>query len=94
MTLMLWIVRIIIIVLIIRFVISLIRGAMTQVGTGPRGPGARSKRQPERLGGTLVQDPQCGTYLPQDRAITVVAAGSPRHFCSTRCRDEWMSRER
>lgn len=89
MTLLLWIVRILILLIIIRFVVSLVRSAL-----GPRtGTSRDTKRKPERIGGTLVQDPQCGTYLPQDRAIALARGGSTRYFCSAKCRDEWVSRE-
>lgn len=89
MTLMLWIVRLLILLIIIRFVVSLFRSA-TSAPAG--GPGRSRKRPPERIGGTLVRDPQCGTYLPQDRAVSVVRNGTPTYFCSTRCRDEWSDR--
>lgn len=90
MTLLLWIVRILVLLLIVRFVVTMVRQAM-QSGRSKRAPqqGGRSGRQPERIGGTLVQDPHCGTYLPQDRAIAVASGGSTTYFCSTKCRDEW-----
>lgn len=86
--LLLWIVRLIVLILIIRFVVRMFSGALGRRAGVPRQP----KRPPERIGGTLVQDPQCGTYLPQDRAITVVKGGSTAYFCSAKCRDEWASR--
>lgn len=87
--LLLWIVRLIVLILIVRFVFRMFAGVRgRQTGGAARQP----KRPQERIGGTLVQDPQCGTYLPQDRAITVVKGGSTAYFCSTRCRDEWTSR--
>src|SRR5690606_18149766 len=71
MTLLFWIVRLLVLFLIIRFVVLMVRSALVAAGggssDGPARGGTRVKRT-ERLGGTLVQDPQCGTYLPEDRA--------------------------
>ncbi len=93
MTLLIWIVRVLILFIIIRFIVLMVRsalaGASETTGTGTR---ARVKKRPERLGGTLVQDPECGTYLPADRAITVESRGSVHHFCSVACRDKWQGR--
>lgn len=92
MTLLIWIVRLVVLLLIVRFVVTMIRQAMRHSkGAGPA-PGSRSKRPVERLGGTLVQDPQCGTYLPKDRALAVTDGGSTQYFCSDKCRAEWARR--
>lgn len=93
MALLLWILRLIVLLIIIRFVVVLVRQVMARsrtTGGGSSRP--RAGRTPERIGGTLVQDPQCGTYLPQDRAIVVLRGGAATYFCSTRCRDEWAGR--
>jgi YHS domain-containing protein len=88
-TLLIWIVRLVVLLLIVRFVVTMIRQAMQHSrGAGPAA-GSRSKRPVERLGGTLVQDPQCGTYLPKERALAVTVGGSTQYFCSDKCRDEW-----
>lgn len=95
MTLLLWIARILILLLIIRFVVTMVRQAMQSARSkGAPQQRGRSGRQPERIGGTLVQDPHCGTYLPQDRAIMVVSGDSATYFCSTKCRDEFAARSR
>ena len=88
MTLILWFIRLLIILLIIRFVVVMVRQAMGQ----SRGGSSRARvprRPPERIGGTLVQDPHCGTYLPKERALAVTAGGTTHYFCSDRCRDDW-----
>lgn len=93
MTLLFWIVRLLVLFLIIRFVVLMVRSALVAAGggssDGPARGGTRVKRS-ERLGGTLVQDPQCGTYLPEDRAIALRVGGTTHHFCSTACRDAWQ----
>jgi len=90
-TLLLWIVRLVILLLIVRFVVTMVRRALHARASVPS-PGGRPTRQAERIGGTLVQDPQCGTYLPKDRAIAVTAGGSMQYFCSDTCRDAWARR--
>ena len=40
----------------------------------------------------LVRDPICGTFVVPGRAIAAIRDGRPLHFCSTRCRDAYMSR--
>jgi hypothetical protein len=86
MTLLFWIVRLVIIILVVRMVVQLFSGR-TRVGRGrqPR----QAPRPQERLGGTLVRDPHCGTYVPQDRAIAVGSAPDLVYFCSPGCRDAW-----
>ncbi len=62
--------------------------------TGSRRP-QRSRpttSSPERSGGTLVRDPQCGTYIPQSRAIRVGSGNQALYFCSPACRDAYERR--
>jgi hypothetical protein len=35
----------------------------------------------------LVRDRVCNTFLPRERALTLVIAGREEHFCSATCRD-------
>jgi uncharacterized protein len=91
--LLLWIVRLLVLLLIIRFVVGMVRQAMQSArAKGAPQQRGRSGRHPERLGGTLVQDPQCGTYLPKDWALTAGAGSATQYFCSDKCRDEWAGR--
>ncbi len=87
MTLMLWIVRIlvalIVLRLVMRFIGSVIAGASAKATQTPR------KSRQERLGGTLVRDPQCGTYIPQQHALSSGSGEGALYFCSTACRDTW-----
>lgn len=93
MTLLLWIVRLLVLLLIVRFVVTMVRQALLHSKSTGRPPrGGQTTRPPERIGGTLVQDPQCGTYLPKERAIAVTSAGSTQYFCSDTCRDAWKAK--
>jgi hypothetical protein len=89
MTLIIWVVRVLLIALILRFVLQGIARMIT-----PARQVKRPRRPQERIGGSLVRDPQCGTYLPEDRAFTVRQANQALHFCSTACRDAWMAAHR
>ena len=81
MTVVLWAVRILIILLIVRIVISWFAGRRLDRRRRASAPG------PERLGGHLVRDPQCGTFVAESRAVK--AGGQA--FCSTTCRDAWLA---
>jgi YHS domain-containing protein len=50
----------------------------------PRHPSNRS-----REGETMVQDPQCGAYLPLSDAIKDKIAGTQHYFCSKKCRNQY-----
>jgi hypothetical protein len=52
----------------------------------------RPQPTPERAGGTLVRCPQCGTYVPESRAVRVGSGSTSNAFCSVACRDEYAAR--
>jgi len=78
-----WLVRIVIVAFILRLV--------SRAFTGGRPQAARKKKKVERSGGTLVRDPQCGTHVPRDRAVSVGTGANATYFCSTDCRDAYLS---
>ena len=79
----LWLLRALIVLLILRYIVAFFapRRRPTQQGA--------PTRTPERTGGTLVRDPQCGTYVPQSNAILLKRAGETVFFCSATCKDTW-----
>ena len=89
MALFLWIVRIVVVLLVVRMVVRMFTAQATARRQAP-GP----RRPAERLGGTLVRDPNCGTYIPQTTAIAITSGESTAFFCSTRCRDAWAASHR
>jgi hypothetical protein len=89
MTLILWILRVLVVLLVIRFVLRFI----ASVAAGARQTPPLRKPQ-ERIGGTLVRDPQCGTYIPQSAALASGRGDQAVFFCSAACRDAWAAAHR
>ena len=89
MSLLLWTLRILVLLLILRFLLRLFTARPAPADRRPRGT-----RRQERLGGTLVRDPHCGTYVPASSAITVGRGNAVHHFCSAGCRDAWAAAHR
>jgi len=83
--LILWVLRALIILLVLRFVLQLVFGSAKPAQRRKR----RHDKAPERLGGELVRDPQCGTFVPKTRAIAVGSGPETKYFCSTTCRDKY-----
>jgi YHS domain-containing protein len=88
-----WIARSLIFLLLLRIVLSLLFGSARP---GPRQtrPGAGPAPAPERVGGELVRDPNCGTYIPKTSAIVQGSGADVKYFCSTKCRDEYDTKRR
>jgi len=40
-------------------------------------------------GEQMVQDPQCGTYLPLSEAVKANIRGQQHYFCSRKCRNQY-----
>lgn len=52
---------------------------------------ARRKRQSRgEVMDVMVQDPQCGTYLPKHEALSAWVRGEEKFFCSKQCRDAYV----
>lgn len=94
-----WIGRILLILLIIRLVVSFFSGGTRKQPSGPAAPGGsrggRADRGPsEKTVAKLVRDPQCGTYVAETSAIAARHGGEVLHFCSEKCRDEFLAAPR
>ena len=71
--------------------------ALLLVATGLRrlaGPGRRPRRRRdlERAEGgeLMVQDPQCGRFVPQRQSITVRRGSETLHFCGSECQARYL----
>ncbi len=57
-----------------------------------RGPGRPKASVSDRVpSGELVQDPQCGVYIPKETAL---AGRDGEYFCSETCREAHRARPR
>ena len=53
----------------------------------PTPPAEKSSRGEE-----MVQDPECGTYVPRSDAVKAQLKGKTLYFCSADCRDKHQKR--
>lgn len=91
-----WLLRLLLLFLLVRALMlivgGLLRGLMgvpQAASGGAAGPAPRTGREPQSRG-TLVRDPVCGTYVPQERALTArTASGGTAFFCSEACRSAY-----
>lgn len=51
----------------------------------------RRQAAPGEVMDVMVQDPQCGTYLPKQEAFSAWIDGQEQFFCSKQCRDAFKS---
>jgi YHS domain-containing protein len=74
--------------LIVGFLIYTVFQAIKQSLLKPPAP------PPEKtpLGEEMVQDPECGTYVPRSDAVKAQAKGTTHYFCSATCRDKYLER--
>jgi YHS domain-containing protein len=88
-----WMLRLLLLFMVIR-ALMLIVGGLVRGLMGAAGVPADSDREPRSGGvarsqGTLVQDPVCGTYVLQERALAMKTTGGTAFFCSERCRSAY-----
>jgi YHS domain-containing protein len=78
-------IKILLLILVGFVVYSMIQGLI-------RPPQDRSRKVPRnrsRDGEQMVEDPQCGTFLPLSDAVTARINGYEQHFCSKKCLKEY-----
>ncbi len=84
-----WMLRLLLLFLLVRALMLLLGGVVRGIVKASRPQSEPPSRQP-LSGGTLVQDPVCGTYVLQDRALSLPTdAGGTAFFCSERCRSTY-----
>ena len=91
---MVWIIRILYLVLFLVF-LSVIRSLLTRafnpLHTMHSRPRASSDGDRKTIAGQMIKDPQCGMYVATDLAITTRVKGKTLHFCSEKCRDNFVN---
>ena len=90
MRILVWILRALAILLLLRFLFRALFGAR-RAPSPASGSGATGRNR-ERVLGELVRDPNCGTYVPKASSISMQAGGDTLYFCSVRCRDEYRDK--
>jgi hypothetical protein len=70
-------VRIVIVLMAVRFVLRFIAAVVQGYQGAPRREAATD----------MVRDRVCDTFLPRSRALVAVVDGREQHFCSAQCRD-------
>jgi hypothetical protein len=90
---LIWIVRILGLLLLLRLALRLLFGNRRVVtpGAGAARRG-RASGPDVKQGGELVRDPHCGTFVPKARAIAVSAGHETQYFCSVTCRDAYRAK--
>lgn len=61
-------------------------------GQGRVRPQARPGSGQTEVLDVMVQDPNCGTYVPQSEAVRARIKGEEAFFCSQKCRDEYKGK--
>jgi YHS domain-containing protein len=88
-----WLLRILLLFMLIRALMLIVGGIFRGLMDAARVPGddrtSGGPRAVARSNGTLVQDPVCGTYVLQERALAVKTDGGTAFFCSERCRSAY-----
>ena len=51
--------------------------------------GSKKSRNRSRDGEQMVEDPQCGTFIPIGDAVSASINGKTRYFCSKKCLKEY-----
>lgn len=59
--------------------------------TGPQRP--RNSRAAEPVEDVMVQDAECGTYIPKREAIPLQWGDQELFFCGAQCRDRFIQRK-
>ena len=91
MNLILWIIRILVILFVIRLVLRFLYG-LAGGSSEPQAP--RKPKKPATIeGGQLVRDPNCGTYVAIGRALREGSGDNAVYFCSETCRNAWAARK-
>jgi len=74
----------------IRLFLSLIiKAAVALFGASQQRPSASPSNAPIPIGGELVRDPVCGTYVSQNTSMKKSIAGTTHYFCSQDCKDKF-----
>jgi YHS domain-containing protein len=79
--------------LLILILLGFVGYSMIQGMIRPKEPrGGKMPRNRSRDGEEMVEDPQCGTFLPVSDSVSATIDGQIRHFCSKKCLKEYKKK--
>lgn len=84
---MAWLLRLFLIALLISLVLRSVYRFLEGVIDGASGGRVRG---PAPVGGHMVKDPVCGTYVVQGRALMAARGRETAWFCSPECQRRWL----
>ncbi|MEE8583273.1 MAG: YHS domain-containing protein [Acidobacteriota bacterium] len=70
----------------------LLKKLFEKAASRPGGPARKSGRQ-RAIQGQTFKDPQCGMYVASSLAVSQRVGEKEYHFCSPRCRDEFLAEQ-
>jgi len=77
-------VRLLIFIILLYILYRIVRGFLRSVSSRKSGSRVRGGDVDE-----MVQDPQCGTYVPRRDAVQKLIEGRPQLFCSEECAKQY-----
>jgi YHS domain-containing protein len=78
-----WLLRLLFLAFIMFLIISGVRRLLLPTPL----PRRNRKEEKGQEGVLMIQDPQCGRFVPEREAFTASFQGRVLHFCSQECRD-------
>lgn len=67
------------------------RAIKSRLGVVNRGRQRVANPQPTKVDDVMIKDPFCGTYFPQREAVALNWDNDELYFCSTACRDRFLT---
>ena len=81
-----WVIRFLLLALVLRAVVSFVRGLLSGA-SGSRSKGASRANRPVDVDNVpLVKDPICGTYIDRSHAVSIRSGSTVHYFCSETCK--------
>jgi YHS domain-containing protein len=80
-----WLIRFLVVMLLVRLVWKFLSGVVAGA--------ARRPQVAPKQAVALVRDPECGTFIDRDRAMTLRRKGELHYFCSEDCRTAFQHKQ-
>jgi YHS domain-containing protein len=76
----------------ILFALRVVLGWIIKAGGALFGSSEQAASSPTPVGGELVKDPVCGTYVSDATALKKSVSGTTYYFCSQACKEKFGQR--